>query len=128
ALTMKTSTAERRTGSQSEPRLTMGPPRRMEEWWNGDKLLPCILVRDSPGCFYEDRDAPETSARPMVLLSVPNQIWPPRASNIMCRTVPPPLGMGVTPKNFSVLGSNPTSRLGCEPVSTSQILSLSSDV
>src|SRR6188508_2702588 len=127
ALTMKTSTADRRTGSQSEPRLTMGPPMRMEGVVDGDKLLPWLLVRDSPGRSYEDRDAPETSARPIVLLSVPNQICPPRASNIMCRTVPPPLGMGVTPKNFWVFGSNPTSRLGCEPVSTSQIRSLSSD-
>src|SRR4029079_18025290 len=103
ALTMKTSTAERRTGSQSEPRLTMGPPMRMEGWWNGDKLLAWLLVRDSPGPSYEDRDTPETSARPMVLSSVPNQICPPRASNIMCRTVAPPLGMGANPQNLHVL-------------------------
>src|SRR5918997_325412 len=70
--------------------------------------------------------APLTSARPIVLLSVPNQIWPDFSSNIMWRTVPPPLGTGVIPKNFSVLGSKPTNRLGCEPVSTTHRRSLSS--
>src|SRR3954466_5857016 len=100
----------------------------MGELGNGGKLLRGNRPRDTAVSFQEDSVAFVTSASPMVLLSVPTQICPAGASNIMCRPVPPPLGMGVTPKNFSVLGSNPTRRLGCEPVSTSQIRSLSSDV
>src|SRR5690606_38127438 len=71
----------------------------------------------------------ETNARPMVFASVPNQISPVGGWKYMCRTVfrsAPLLSTGVSLKNVSVLGSKPTKRLGCTPVSTNQIRSLSS--
>src|SRR4029079_13906853 len=67
-------------------------------------------------------------ARPIVFASVPNQIVRVGLWNIRWRIVPPPLfDTGVTEKNDSVFGSNPTRRLGCTPVSASQMRSLSSE-
>src|SRR5262245_42881474 len=64
------------------------------------------------------------TAFPSMLVSVPNQIVLVALSYTMCRIVPPPLGStGVLLKNFSVLGSKPTSMFGFTPVSTNQIRS-----
>jgi len=63
----------------------------------------------------------------MVFASVPNHSVLVGAWKIMWRTVPPPLSViGVTENHDSFFGSNPTRRLGCTPVSASQILSRSS--
>ena len=59
-----------------------------------------------------------TIARPMLFVSVPNQIARVGAWKYMCRTVPPPLAIAVSVKNSSVAGSNPTNRFGRTPDST----------
>ena len=59
-----------------------------------------------------------TSARPMLLVSVPNQIARVGAWKYMWRTVPPPLAISVSVKNSSVAGSKPTNRFGRTPDST----------
>src|SRR5690606_9285112 len=69
----------------------------------------------------------ETTARPMVFASVPNQISPVGGWKYMCRTVfrsAPLLNPGVLLKNVEVFGSKPTKRLGCPPVSAIQIRAL----
>src|SRR5690606_30084604 len=67
-----------------------------------------------------------TTMRPIVPVSAPNQIVLDGWWNTMWRTVPPPLGTSVTPKNVSVAGSKPTKRFGCAPDSTIQMRSRAS--
>src|SRR5690606_33429420 len=90
--------------------------------------LHCCRGRQQCECEQREEAGEHqgTTMRPIVPVSAPNQIVLDGWWYIMWRTVPPPLGTSVVPKNVSVAGSNPTKRFGCTPDSTIQMRSRAS--